>query len=132
MHPRYNIRMDMMICLQCQYYGRPAKKKRGSDGTAFAAWAVFPIGLPYTLWRMLTKVPVCKECGSDTLVDVASASGARLMARMVGEVAPPVANDVPAPDHEHAAASRSVASLPNEDSPPQAPQTKRKPRVDEW
>lgn len=77
---------DMMICLRCKDYGRPAKKKRGSNGMALLAWAVFPIGAPYTLWRIASKMKVCKHCDSTELVDIASATGQRLMALIIGEV----------------------------------------------
>lgn len=81
--------MKIMICTRCKDYGRPARKARGSNGLAIAAWLVFPFGLPYTIWRMFSKIPVCKQCQSTELVDAESMVGIRLMAAMIGEEIPP-------------------------------------------
>ena len=68
------------ICSNCKYIGKPAKKKRGSDKLALAAWLSFPLGLPYTLWRMVGKKDVCKQCRGDLLIPVESRLGKTMMA----------------------------------------------------
>lgn len=43
-------------------------------------WMIFPLGIPYTLWRMFGKTKICKECSGEILVDVDSMLGLRLLA----------------------------------------------------
>ena len=76
--------MTTVVCKQCQHFGRPKKRKRGSDGLAMASWLVFPLGLPYTFWRMLTRYPVCSQCGSGDIHDVESKIGSLMMDNIFG------------------------------------------------
>src|SRR5262249_16614062 len=62
----------------CEYIGKPAKKKRGSNGVELMLWLAFPLGIPYTLWRMVSKYPVCRDCGERDLVDTSTATGRRV------------------------------------------------------
>ncbi len=81
----------MIICPQCHYIGKAARKKRGSTKVEFGAWLLFPFGLPYTLWRMLSKIPICRHCGNDLLIGVNSAVGQKLMAKLNEDLlSPPV------------------------------------------
>ena len=93
-----------MFCVRCNDYGAPKMKKRGSDKLAVFAWLCFPFGLPYTIWRMASKYPVCPYCENRALVDADSPAGKRLMSIKIGEkqesnvseVAPP--KPVPTPE----------------------------------
>lgn len=77
--------MNVIVCTDCKYYGCPNHKKPGSDGLALAAWLVFPLGLPYTLWRVGFKTAICKQCAGSHLVDAQSPSGRKLIALIIGE-----------------------------------------------
>ena len=81
--------MSEMICPKCQYVGKAARKKRGSAKLAFGAWLIFPFGLPYTLWRMLSTIPVCRHCGNEWLIAANSAVGKKLLAKMDENMRPP-------------------------------------------
>lgn len=70
--------MRDIVCVHCKYAGRPGKRKRGSTWLEALGWMVFPLGLPYTIWRMFSKQPVCKQCGSDVTVRADSIMGLRL------------------------------------------------------
>lgn len=70
--------MAEYICSRC-YNTHIRKKKRGSGKVEFVMWTLFPLGIPYTLWRMFSKFPVCGECESEMLVDVDSLMGQRLI-----------------------------------------------------
>lgn len=72
------------ICPKCQHIGKPGKKKRGSAGVELFGWAVFPLGVPYTIWRMFSKIPVCKMCGHEPLIDEQSVVGQKLMEKIYG------------------------------------------------
>ncbi len=75
-----------VICPKCEYVGRPAKKKRGSNMVEFGAWLSFPLGIPYTLWRMLSKYPVCPQCGNTTLIESDSVVGMKLLRKIEEEL----------------------------------------------
>lgn len=80
--------MHRVICPKCDYTGLPAKKKRGSGRTEMLCWLMFPLGIPYTLWRMFGKIPVCKGCGHDMLIDEESPVGQRMLERIYGVSTP--------------------------------------------
>lgn len=71
--------MSLRVCTRCHYVGTPRYVKRGSNRAAFGAWLIFPFGLPYTLWRMFSKIPECSECGERLLVKVDSPLGTRII-----------------------------------------------------
>jgi len=91
--------MTDLICIQCKYVGRPKKIKRGSVKLEVLAWLMFPLGLPYTIWRLFGRTLVCANCGSSTLVPSDSPTGKRLLdiveKELTGEKDPP-----PAPPEE--------------------------------
>lgn len=72
------------ICPKCEHIGLPAKKKRGSAGAEMFSWMVFPLGVPYTLWRMFSKIPVCKMCGHEPLINEESLIGQKLIDKIYG------------------------------------------------
>lgn len=67
------------ICPACHTIARPKYRRRGSGKVELYGWLMFPLGVPYTLWRMFSKIPICKSCGGETLIDIHSAVGERLM-----------------------------------------------------
>ena len=83
-----------IICPKCEYIGKPARKKRGSGKVELAGWLMFPLGVPYSLWRMLNKTPVCRHCGSEYLIDAQSAVGKKLLEKYHKD---PLAEPAPAP-----------------------------------
>src|SRR5689334_6206208 len=78
--------MPELICVQCKSIGKPKRKKRGSLRLEITGWLLFPLGLPYTLWRILApRTPVCKHCGSESLLPVDSIAGQRMVKIAAGE-----------------------------------------------
>jgi hypothetical protein len=80
----HHSRMKRIVCMQCRYFGNPVWKKRGSSGAETVAWLFFPLGIPYTLWRILSKRKVCKQCGGTHIVDMDSPSGEMMMNKIMG------------------------------------------------
>ncbi len=78
--------MDEYVCTQCHYVGQFKRKKRGSTKTEVIAWLLFPLGIPYSLWRMCNKIKVCPDCESDLLVSSDSALGKRILDNMDAEL----------------------------------------------
>ncbi|MCB2081521.1 MAG: hypothetical protein H6908_02395 [Hyphomicrobiales bacterium] len=78
--------MAEMICMECQYVGKPKRQKRGSTKAEIIAWLLFPFGLPYVFWRILHKFPVCRHCGSTMLTSTESAVGKRLLEKQAEEL----------------------------------------------
>ncbi|NDF12110.1 MAG: hypothetical protein EB060_04780 [Proteobacteria bacterium] len=64
--------------MECKYEGPARKSKRGSKKLEVIGWMMFPFGLPYTIWRMVTKIKVCKHCGGQSLLPLSSDAGKRL------------------------------------------------------
>lgn len=84
------------ICTKCHYIGKPRKTKRGSGKTEFWAWMVFPLGLPYTFWRMLTKINTCRHCDDHFLIATNSPTGKKLLEIMDAGIATIKPIDAPA------------------------------------
>lgn len=78
--------MAEYICSKCYYEGKPRKRKRGSGKTEFFMWMIFPLGLPYTFWRMLTKTSECANCGSSMIADKKNAIGMMITRRLEQEI----------------------------------------------
>jgi hypothetical protein len=114
--------MTQMICSKCYHLGKPAKKKRGSNKVEFFMWMSFPLGLPYTFWRMLTKYPVCSQCDSPMLIVADSTVGRRLLAKNLESMAPVLAQAY-REELEESGFYKSEASVTGAaSSPPQAAQ----------
>jgi hypothetical protein len=109
--------MPTVICPHCHYFGEPGKKKRGSKKLAVLAWLIFPFGLPYTLWRMFSTVPVCKECGNEMLIDANTPVGERMMDTILG--ATPKTETSAPPKPTPVETKKTVPA--NEPSPPPPP-----------
>jgi hypothetical protein len=126
--------MEDFICLSCKSIGKPKKKKPGSKAIAGLAWTVFPLGLPYTLWRIFGKYSVCGQCGSTTLAAIDSPVGQRLLAQAMGDPLPP---KTPLPERPKvkvlpeagAPAESPAAAPPPEPAPPPAEKPKREKPV---
>lgn len=74
-----------IICPKCDYVGVAKMKKRGTAKRELIGWVLlFPLGIPYSIWRMFGKLPVCKSCGHDILIDEASPVGQRVLERIYG------------------------------------------------
>ena len=70
------------ICGKCLHLGKAAYRKRGSARLEVSGWLLFPLGVPYTLWRMFSQIPLCASCGNDVLIAPNSAVGLRLIDKM--------------------------------------------------
>ena len=75
--------MGDYICTKCHHIGKPKRKKRGSTKAEFFCWLLFPFGLPYTFWRMLSKYNTCRYCDDQFLISVNSPSGKKLTKLML-------------------------------------------------
>lgn len=74
--------MANYICAECHHIGKPKGKKPGSKGMEIFMWSLFPVGIPYTIWRMLKKTKVCAACESSFLVDENSVLGSQILNNM--------------------------------------------------
>ncbi|NBX03018.1 MAG: hypothetical protein EBR02_02915 [Alphaproteobacteria bacterium] len=77
--------MTDFICVQCKHIGVPKRKKRGSTKLEAFGWMCFPLGLPYTIWRMIAKKPACRHCDGEMLILADSVAGQRLVKIAAGE-----------------------------------------------
>jgi len=82
--------MADIVCIKCQYIGRAKKKKRGNTKTEAIGWAFFPLGLPYTIWRMFSKKRICPNCENDFIISADSVAGQRLVLIAAGEDPNPI------------------------------------------
>ena len=105
--------MTELICMQCKHIGKPGRKKRGSTRTEFIGWLMFPLGLPYTLWRMLSKKPACSQCSGEHFVLLDSIAGQRMLKIIAGE------NVAPTPETD---SERPLPKSPPTEKPPRPPQ----------
>ncbi len=72
--------------MECQYTGKPRKRKRGSTKAEVFAWMAFPFGLPYSLWRMLTKTSECAHCSSKLIYTTTSLQGHKMLLLLEDQV----------------------------------------------
>ena len=77
--------MGDILCIQCKFIGTPGRVKRGNYHVERIGWMLFPLGVPYTLWRMFSKKPVCRQCGSEMVVPADSIAGLRMTKIVAGE-----------------------------------------------
>ena len=71
--------MTDYICRMCHYVGQPKLIKRGSGKTEIIMWLLFPLGIPYSIWRMFGKHKTCLMCEHESLVFTDSIIGKRLL-----------------------------------------------------
>lgn len=75
-------RADDVICQDCGTVGQPKKRIKGSLLVEFVLWCMMILpGLVYSFWRLTTKAKVCRACGSEALVPVATPRGRMLVQR---------------------------------------------------
>jgi hypothetical protein len=68
------------FCTRCYQVGFPRKETKGSFLVEVALWIFLIVpGLLYSLWRLSTRHPVCRACGSPELVPPTS-DRARMLA----------------------------------------------------
>jgi len=109
------VHLTEYICSKCHYAGKPRYKKRGSAKTEFMMWATFPLGIPYTVWRMFGKTKLCKECSGEILIDLDTPLGARLLQASEDEIMGKIAGTKPL---KPAQAAQFIATIDPEISPP--------------
>ena len=69
----------MKVCRNCGAIGDPVKKTNGSFMIEIVLWVCFIVpGLIYTLWRLTSKIDVCRSCGGDQLIPVETPEGRKL------------------------------------------------------
>ena len=73
--------MASVICEKCFSVDRPRKIKRGSWKIEALCWASFPFGIPYIIWRSVTKKLACRQCGHRTVFAKDSPQGKALQAQ---------------------------------------------------
>ena len=70
------------ICGTCGTIGTPKTETRGSIFIEIILWLCFLIpGLIYSVWRLTTRRPVCRECGGHQLMPVTTPAGRALAAK---------------------------------------------------
>jgi hypothetical protein len=67
-------------CLNCGYTGPALSQKRGTLRGEIIAWLSFPLGIPYSLWRMLSRRKYCPSCKSRMFVSADSRAAQGLFA----------------------------------------------------
>lgn len=77
--------MVQYICSQCRYIGKPRYQKRGSGMTEFKMWMLFPLGIPYSIWRICAKDKLCTQCGNEILIGDDTLLGLQMIAQELGE-----------------------------------------------
>jgi hypothetical protein len=71
-----------LICSACGTAGKPKSHTRGSIFIEIILWLCFIIpGLIYSIWRLTTRRPVCRTCGSTQMVPLTSPAGKALAAK---------------------------------------------------
>lgn len=59
----------LSFCVMCGHEGRGTYRTKGSILIEIVLWLLFIIpGVIYSIWRVTTRAPVCRACGSDRLV----------------------------------------------------------------
>ncbi len=71
------------ICVACGARGSPKRHVRGSVWIEIVLWCCFLVpGLLYSLWRLSTKEPVCRSCGTPGMIPVNTPRGRQLAAEL--------------------------------------------------
>ncbi len=69
-----------MICATCGSVGKPKKVTKGNILIEIFLWLMMILpGLIYSIWRLSSKMTVCRACGAATLVPVDSPVGLRML-----------------------------------------------------
>lgn len=83
--------MSKKICMACGTVGAPKTVTKGSFAIELVLWICFIIpGLIYSIWRLTSRHPACKACGSPQLVPLNSPIGKRMITDLQSaQVSPP-------------------------------------------
>lgn len=55
-----------MVCQSCGVVTVPKKETKGSIFIEIVLWLIFfPVGIIYSIWRLCSKVKVCRACGNE-------------------------------------------------------------------
>lgn len=74
------------ICADCLTVAAPKQKKPGSKQVEIILWSIIPvICLPYTLWRMFGKKPVCRRCDSYNILSAKTPEGQKLLEKYLND-----------------------------------------------
>src|SRR5438270_8102302 len=58
-----------VYCRHCGTVAKPQKRTRGWFALELLLWLLFIVpGLCYTLWRVTSRVNVCRQCGSEDII----------------------------------------------------------------
>lgn len=56
-------------CTRCGHVGHAARRAKGSMATELVLWLLFLVpGLIYSIWRLTTVAPTCRQCGGRDLI----------------------------------------------------------------
>ncbi len=70
---------EHQTCTRCGWTGNPEKKAPGTMGKEIALWIlVFPVGILYSIWRMVFKREQCPECNGTQFVPAGSVYAATI------------------------------------------------------
>jgi hypothetical protein len=68
-----------LICGTCGTIGKPRTETRGSIFIEIILWLCFLVpGLIYSIWRLTTRRPVCRECRGHQLMPLTTPAGRAL------------------------------------------------------
>jgi len=68
-----------LICSGCGYKGKPEKYRMGSAKLEIILWLCFILpGLSYSIWRLATRINVCPNCRTATMISTRTSHGQRL------------------------------------------------------
>ena len=71
-----------LLCTRCLTLGKPKTATRGSLATEIVLWLLMILpGVLYSLWRLTTRRPVCRACGSPDLIPPTSPRARQLLAQ---------------------------------------------------
>ncbi len=69
-----------LICSYCGYKDKHEKYKRGSTKVEIILWLCLILpGLVYSIWRLVTKINVCPNCRTATMISTKTPHGQSLM-----------------------------------------------------
>ena len=71
-----------LLCTRCLTVGKPKMETRGSLGTEIVLWLLMVLpALLYSLWRLTTRRPAYRACGSPDLIPPTSPRARQLLAQ---------------------------------------------------
>lgn len=81
LYPNYIYMAKELVCTQCGTVGYGKTLTKGSIIIELILWLCFLVpGLVYSIWRLTSRVVVCKVCENPSLIPVDSPAGKRAVA----------------------------------------------------